>query len=98
MTVAGDIAKTLHKVHEDGWLVDRLERTDVLSHSEADALALALADIAESMETVYSQLVPRLLKALKAEQRDEVLNALWDLREAFRHVDYHIHDAKLTEL
>jgi len=47
---------------------------------------------------VYSQLVPRLLKALKAEQRDEVLNALWDLREAFRHVDYHIHDAKLTEL
>lgn len=98
MTAAGDIAKTLQEGHENGWLVDRLEQSDVLSHSEADALALALADIAESVDTVYSQLVPRLLEALERKERDDILHVLWDLREAFRHVDYHIHDAKLTEL
>ena len=63
----------------------------------AEAIVYALVDIAESMEKVYGTLLPELLAVLdrpSAEFKDK----LWDIREEFRHVEYHIHDAELTDL
>lgn len=57
----------------------------------------ALVDIAESMEKLYGTLLPALVVALD-QSSDEFKDKLWDLREEFRHVEYHLRDAKLTDL
>jgi hypothetical protein len=46
---------------------------------------------------VYQELLPKLL-ATRDRPHSEFLDALWDIREEFRHVAYHMDDAKLTEL
>ena len=81
-----------------GQLVRELVKNELLNHDAADAVALALNDVAESMDKVYGQFLPRLLESLSENNRDDAQDALWDIREEFRHIDYHVHDAKLTEL
>jgi hypothetical protein len=69
----------------------------MISSEEADAVIHALIDIAVSIEKVYFDVVPKLLSEPNA--TIEILkDRLWDLREEFRHIDYHIHDSKLTEI
>lgn len=63
----------------------------------ADAIVHALVDIAESMEKLYGTLLPALMAALD-EPNARFKDRLWDIREEFRHVEYHLQDAKLTEL
>jgi len=63
----------------------------------ADAIVHALVDIAESMEKLYGTLLPELIATLNRPSA-EFKDKLWDLREEFRHVEYHLRDAKLTEL
>lgn len=65
--------------------------------SDAEAIVHALTDIAESVDTVYRELLPKLLATLDR-PHPEFQDALWDIREEFRHVAYHMEDAKLTEL
>jgi hypothetical protein len=68
-----------------------------LERERADAIVHALVDIGESMERIYGALLPELMVALH--QPSAVFkDKLWDIREEFRHVEYHLHDAKLTEL
>ena len=54
-------------------------------------------DVYESVQKVYGSLVPQLIDEREA-SRESVRELLWDLREEFRHIDYHIHDAELTDL
>jgi hypothetical protein len=69
----------------------------ILSDDRAGTVAHGLLDIAESITRVYSELVPKILDEPDAEE--ELLKEhLWDIREEFRHVDYHIHDGELTDL
>lgn len=68
-----------------------------MDREQADALVHALVDIGESMEKIYGTLLPELMGAL--DQPTAVFkDKLWDIREEFRHVEYHLQDAKLTEL
>ncbi len=78
-----------------GELVAFLGKGELLDPARAEAVAHALVDIAEALSEIYGEIVPRLLEAHDLEAfRD----ALLDLSEAFRHIDYHIHDAGLTDL
>ncbi len=70
---------------------------DGFSEEEAGTLAHALLDVYESVQKVYGSLVPQLLDEHEA-SRESVRELLWDVREEFRHIDYHIHDAELTDL
>jgi hypothetical protein len=63
---------------------------------QAGTLAHALLDVYESVQEVYGSLIPQLLGDHEA-SRESVRELLWDVREQFRHIDYHIHDAELTE-
>jgi len=78
-------------------LLHLLKSKKLMRDDEADAVVHALCDIAESIERVYSELVPALLASRDADAQ-LLKERLWDLREEFRHVDYHLHDGRLTEL
>jgi hypothetical protein len=63
----------------------------------AAAAVAKFVDVYESVQKVYGSLVPQLIDEREA-SRESVRELLWDLREEFRHIDYHIHDAELTDL
>ena len=63
---------------------------------QAGTLAHALLDVYESVQEVYGSLIPQLLGDHEA-SRESVRGLLLDVCEQFRHIDYHIHDAELTE-
>ena len=69
-----------------------------LPEEKAGALAHALLDVSGSIEKVYCSLVPRLLSVLSDQGVDpeRLEEVLWDIRDEFRHIDYHIHDAGLA--
>ena len=60
-------------------------------------MAHALLDVYESVQKVYGSLVPQMLDDHEA-SREGVRDLWWDVREEFRHIDYHIYDAQLTDL
>lgn len=63
---------------------------------KADSIVHALVDIEESLNNIYHKIIPQLFEnSLKT---TEIQDLLWDIREDFRHVDYHIHDADLINL
>ncbi len=84
-------------VAEANELGNPLVSRGVLSDEEAGTLALALLHISESVEKLYFSLVPHLLSEQEASP-ERMKEVLWDIREEFRHIDYHIHDAELTVL
>lgn len=60
----------------------------------AESIAFAILEIAESAEKIYDVLLPELLAS---QSPDSIREKLWELREEFRHIEYHIQDGKLTE-
>ena len=67
------------------------------SPERADSIVHALADITESSSKIYQTLLPALIDSRNASS-DDFKDRLWDIREEFRHIQYHIEDGKLTEL
>jgi len=67
------------------------------ARERADAVVHALVDIEESTCKIYSDLVPQLLRSLPMSS-DEFREKLWDVREEFRHIAYHLRDAELADL
>ncbi len=65
----------------------------LLDKGGSEALALALFDISEAIETVYNELISKFLdnKLSNEESNDFLL----DLKQEFNHILYHIEDAKL---
>lgn len=78
-------------------LLNLLRSHQVVPDEEADAIVHALTDIGVSIEKVYFDIIPRILSNPEI-SIDDLRDRLWDLREEFRHIDYHIHDSKLTDL
>lgn len=78
---------------------DRLAKillsNNILSSPDIEALVYGLIEIAESMDEIYSKIIPEIISA---NGHDELMDKVWDLREAFRHVQYHIDDGKFKEL
>ena len=68
-----------------------------MDREKADALVHALVDIEESVRKIYVELVPELVGTLD-ESPDAFKEKLWDIREEFRHIAYHIEDAGLVDL
>jgi len=65
-----------------------------MSEDEADVFTLALLDIRESAVEIYDKCLPKLQHQLETNTGD-VQDTIWDIREACRHSDYHLKDAKL---
>jgi hypothetical protein len=60
---------------------------------EAMEIATGLVDIKESADRLFTDLVPRLLKV--PSNRDAADDFLNEIGEEYRHILYHIRDAKL---
>ncbi len=65
-----------------------------MTEGEADVFTLALLDIRESAVEIYDDYLPKLQHQLETDSGD-VQDTIWDIREACRHIDYHLKDAKL---
>ena len=74
-----------------------LVNSGLLPEERAEALVHALVDIGESISKIYGEQLPALL-ACRPGDAEAIQDKLWDLREEFRHVDYHIHDADFLTL
>jgi hypothetical protein len=74
-------------------LTTRLAAIDLVARldpEEPETLAIALADIEESMRKFLETQLPRLTDSTV---RGEALeDLLFDIREEFRHIAYHFHD------
>ncbi|MGA9542271.1 MAG: hypothetical protein WBQ85_01795 [Candidatus Sulfotelmatobacter sp.] len=75
-------------------LIELLKVRKVMTEDQADAFTLALLDIRESAIEIYDQYLPKLQQELESNTGD-VADTIWDIREACRHIDYHLKDAKL---
>jgi len=75
-------------------LIELLKARGVMSDDQADHFTHALLDIRESAVEIYDDYLPRLQHQLETEAGD-VQDTIWDIREACRHIEYHLKDAKL---
>jgi hypothetical protein len=66
------------------------------SNNDSEALVYSLMEIEKSINIVYEKILPILLE--KNMTKEAFLEMLWDIREEFRHIDYHIKDGKLLDL
>ena len=76
-------------------LYPKLKRDMIFNKEKLDAFVHSLADIKESIDKIYNNYAPILLENKSAEELEEVI---WDIREEFRHIDYHIKDADLLNI
>ena len=67
---------------------DQVTRNDEGDHKEAWELAYGLADLEESFERIMSTWLPKLIRSDATD--DELVDALHDIGEEFRHILYHI--------
>jgi len=75
-------------------LIELLKSRGVMSEEQVDHFTHALLDIRESAVEIYDDYLPRLQHQLETETGD-VQDTIWDIREACRHIEYHLMDAKL---
>ena len=61
-----------------------------------DTIVHALTDIEESFKKNYKAIIPNILN--QDIEIEEIQDLLWDVREEFRHIEYHIRDADLLNL
>ncbi|MGS2764257.1 hypothetical protein [Sinomicrobium sp. M5D2P9] len=76
-------------------LYPKLKNDKVFKEDSLNSFVHALADIKESVDKIYSKYVPKLLNESCKEGIEEII---WDIREEFRHIEYHIDDANLTNI
>jgi len=75
-------------------LIELLKARGIMSDDQADVFTLALLDIRESAVEIYDEYLPKLQRQLETNAGD-IEDTIWDIREACRHIDYHLKDAKL---
>ena len=75
-------------------LIELLKARMVMTEDQADTFTHALLDIRESAIEIYDEYLPKLQQQLETNTGD-VEDTIWDIREACRHIDYHLKDAKL---
>lgn len=69
-----------------------------MSAEGAEAAVHALIDIEHSVDTLYEKLIPALLSQETSADTLDTKDKIWDLREEFRHIDYHVHDSGLLDI
>ncbi len=72
-----------------------LKRVGFKEKEELESYIHALLDIEESIEKVYNVCIRNILD--NKDDPEIIQNNIWDIREEFRHIDYHISDANLTD-
>ena len=75
-------------------MIDLLKARGIMTEDQADTFTHALLDIRESTVEIYDDYLPKLRQQLETGTGD-VQDTIWDIREACRHIDYHLKDAKL---
>jgi hypothetical protein len=75
-------------------LIELLKARKVMTEDQADHFTHALLDIRESTVEIFDEYLPKLQQQLETNAGD-VEDTIWDIREACRHIDYHLKDAKL---
>jgi len=79
-------------------LLKLLSTRKIMSEEQVDSFTLALYDIRESIVEIYDRFLPKLVNALESRSAhgDDIIDdMILEIREACRHIDYHLHDAKL---
>jgi hypothetical protein len=75
-------------------LCELLTQRKVTWSRDAETFALAMTDIRQSAAEIYNEFLPKLMEQLRTDTSD-VDDTISDIREACRHIDYHLKDAKL---
>ena len=83
---ANSIQDQIHQVFE------LIRSQNLMSLEQAEAFAHALHDVFESTEKIFHQIIPGIVQRKALSKED-----LWELREEFRHILYHLEEAKLAE-
>lgn len=76
-------------------LYTKLEKAEIFKKDKLDSFIHSLVDIKNSIDEIYNVYIPILLKNESKELLEETI---WDIREEFRHINYHIEDANLTNI
>lgn len=76
-------------------LYSKLEEAAIFKKEKLDSFIHSLVDIKASIDEIYNVYIPILLKNNSRELLEETI---WDIREEFRHINYHIEDANLTDI
>jgi hypothetical protein len=69
-----------------------------LPTDRAESLTHALVDIYESVVQVYGTTLPTILGQTSTISNEVLQDMVWDLRETFRHIDYHVHDSGILDI
>ena len=86
------------KQEERQVLMDLLTRNELFQQQAAEALVHALVDIKDSINKVYDHVLPRIIHKQKSLTNEQLLEELWEIREQFRHIEYHINDSHITDI
>lgn len=86
------------KADEFRKLINLLTRENLFDRKNAESIIHALVDIKQSVNHIYNKILPELVYANEALEQEQLLEKLWEIREQFRHIDYHMRDANLTEI
>lgn len=84
-----------------GWdtsLCELLQAKLDFSVEKAESLSYALVDILEAVVQVYGTNIPMILEHKASAETEMLQDMAWDIREAFRHIDYHIHESGVLDL
>lgn len=73
-----------------------LMKSGVVDEEKIEALMHALVDVKESFEKIYKVILPQLVKGKNT--REQIQDLVWDIREEFRHIEYHIRDSDVLDL
>ena len=84
-----DINKAIENIYH------LLLKKKIMSKKKAEAWCYDLSEINRSIEVIKNKFIPALLE--NQDQEEKFQDLLWDIREEFRHLQYHIDDGKLTE-
>lgn len=76
-------------------LYAKLDKAGIFEKEKLDSFIHSLVDIKASIDEIYNVYIPILLKN---ESGDSLEETIWDIREEFRHISYHIEDANLTDI
>jgi hypothetical protein len=67
----------------------------VMSKDQAGAFAVALSEIRDETEKLFSELLPRLMAELTDSQK--LKNLSWDVQESCSHIHHHAKECKLPD-
>lgn len=82
-------------LHKD--LLEIIIKRELMTKDAAEASIYALHDIAESIEEIYKDIIPKIIE--NRDNSKEYLNELiLELKNEISHILYHIEDAKLYGL